>query len=80
MKDVTPSDLVQILRELAEIKAVVNEMRSEIQSYRERIDRIERCLFGNGRLGVAQQVAIIVAFANFVLFLALNLAIEWFTK
>jgi len=72
--------ITKMLEEVLEIKSIVAEIRTIYDAQQKRIDRLERCLFGNGKIGIAQQVALIVASVNFVLFVATNLVMTWVFK
>jgi len=72
--------ITKMLEEVLEIKSIVAEIRTIYDAQQKRIDRLEGCLFGNGKIGIAQQVALIVASVNFVLFVATNLVMTWIFK
>lgn len=65
-------DNKQITEQILEIREFIAEIRTIYDSQQKRIERIEKCLFGNGRLGIAHQVAIIVAVANAILLILSN--------
>lgn len=68
------------IKDLSEIREFIAEIRVIYESQQKRLDKIESCLFGNGKLGIAQKVAIMVSIANFLILVVSNILVAWLIK
>jgi len=61
----------------ADVQASIAEIRAIYQSHDDRLDRIERCIYGNGNgKGLITQVAVISAIVYGFLFIARELVVK----
>ena len=68
--------LDMIDQRLADVQAGIAEMRSIYDSQSKRIDRLERCLFGNGSMGLIEKMAYIFG-AGAVVLVAVDVAVQF---